>query len=229
MRSGVGSGTGWGMLNVPDRRLALQAYERILDLIMTGAAKPGTLVNERRLADSLAMSRTPVRDALLMLESEGLLIRQGARGLQIRHVKVEDFIDVLQIRLLLEQETARIAAGRVPAEELAALTARLEALLAAAGRGPTDRDEVRAVDDRLHGLIADAAGNEQMATIIRNLRRQTQIFDLKSVPERLPGTCREHLEIVRAVSDGNGEAAAAAMRVHIEGVRQSIVARLARI
>jgi DNA-binding GntR family transcriptional regulator len=217
------------MLNVPDRRLALQAYERILDLIMTGAAKPGTLVNERRLADSLAMSRTPVRDALLMLESEGLLIRQGARGLQIRHVKVEDFIDVLQIRLLLEQETARIAAGRVPAEELAALTARLEALLAAAGRGPTDRDEVRAVDDRLHGLIADAAGNEQMATIIRNLRRQTQIFDLKSVPERLPGTCREHLEIVRAVSDGNGEAAAAAMRVHIEGVRQSIVARLARI
>jgi DNA-binding GntR family transcriptional regulator len=175
------------------------------------------------------MSRTPVRDALLMLESEGLLIRQGARGLQIRHVKVEDFIDVLQIRLLLEQETARIAAGRVPAEELAALTARLEALLAAAGRGPTDRDEVRAVDDRLHGLIADAAGNEQMATIIRNLRRQTQIFDLKSVPERLPGTCREHLEIVRAVSDGNGEAAAAAMRVHIEGVRQSIVARLARI
>lgn len=225
----MGSGTGWGMLNVPDRRLALQAYERILDLIMTGAAKPGTLVNERRLADSLAMSRTPVRDALLMLESEGLLIRQGARGLQIRHVKVEDFIDVLQIRLLLEQETARIAAGRVPAEELAALTARLEALLAAAGRGPTDRDEVRAVDDRLHGLIADAAGNEQMATIIRNLRRQTQIFDLKSVPERLPGTCREHLEIVRAVSDGNGEAAAAAMRVHIEGVRQSIVARLARI
>lgn len=225
----MGSGTGWGMLNVPDRRLALQAYERILDLIMTGAAKPGTLVNERRLADSLAMSRTPVRDALLMLESEGLLIRQGARGLQIRHVKVEDFIDVLQIRMLLEQETARIAAGRVPAEELAALTARLEALLAAAGRGPTDRDEVRAVDDRLHGLIADAAGNEQMATIIRNLRRQTQIFDLKSVPERLPGTCREHLEIVRAVSDGNGEAAAAAMRVHIEGVRQSIVARLARI
>ncbi len=225
----MGSGTGWGMLNVPDRRLALQAYERILDLIMTGAAKPGTLVNERRLADSLAMSRTPVRDALLMLESEGLLIRQGARGLQIRHVKVEDFIDVLQIRLLLEQETARIAAGRVPAEELAALTARLEALLAAAGRGPTDRDEVRAVDDRLHGLIADAAGNEQMATIIRNLRRQTQIFDLKSVPERLPGTCREHLEIVRAVADGNGEAAAAAMRVHIEGVRQSIVARLARI
>jgi DNA-binding GntR family transcriptional regulator len=217
------------MLNIPDRRLALQAYERILDLIMSGAARPGTLVNERRLADTLAMSRTPVRDALLMLEGEGLLVRQGSRGLQVRPMKIEDFMDALQIRLLLEPETARLAAGRVPAAALTAVAARLDALIALAEPGePADREEVRSVDDRLHGLIADATGNEQLSTIIRTLRRQTQMFDLRSVPERLETTCREHLAIVAALAAGDGEAAAAAMRLHLERVRQSIIDRLSR-
>ena len=68
-----------------------------------------------------------------------------------------------------------------------------------------------------------------MAAIIRTLRRQTQIFDLRSLPERLESTCREHLAIVDALAAGNGDRAADAMRTHLDGVRQSIVARLARI
>jgi DNA-binding GntR family transcriptional regulator len=218
------------MLNTPDSRLALQAYGRILDLILSGAATPGSLVNERRLAETLEMSRTPVRDALLMLEGEGLLVRQGARGLQIRQMRIEDFMDALQIRLLLEPEAARIAAGRLPAAALPPLVARIEALaaLAEAG-GEVEREEVRAVDDRLHGLIAEAVGNAQLTGIIRTLRRQTQIFDLKSLPERRQATCREHLAILAALAAGDGPAAAEAMRVHLEAVRQSILARLTRL
>ena len=101
------------MLNTPDKRLALQAYERILELILGGVAKPGELLNERRLAEALNMSRTPVRDALLMLEGEGLLLRQGSRGLQVRQMRIEDYMDALQVRLLLEPAVARMAAGRV--------------------------------------------------------------------------------------------------------------------
>jgi len=216
------------VLNTPDRRLALQAYERILDLILSGRARPGTLIHERRLAELLEMSRTPVRDALLILEGEGLLVRQGARGLQVKQMRVEDFMEALQIRLLLEPEAARMAAGRIVGTELAALAARLEALVAhAADRQPVDREEVRSVDDRLHGLIADAVGNAQMSAIIRALRRQTQIFDLKNMPERLEDTCREHLAIVGALGDGDETGAAEAMRRHLGNVRQSIVTRLA--
>ncbi len=218
------------MLHTPDRRLALQAYERILELIMAGAAKPGTMVNERRLAELLSMSRTPVRDALVMLESERLLVRQGGRGLQIRHMNVEEFMDALQIRSLLEPEAARIAAGRVPRSELAQVEARLETILATseAAGDAIDREEVRSVDETLHGLISDAVGNEQMSAIIRTQRRQTQIFDLKTVPERLEDTCREHLEIARALGSGLGDEAAKAMTLHLERVRASILARLAR-
>ncbi|MCL4188748.1 MAG: GntR family transcriptional regulator [Rhodobacteraceae bacterium] len=218
------------MLNLPDQRLALQAYEQVLEMILSGRARPGELVNERRLAEALSMSRTPVRDALLMLEGEGLLVRQGSRGLQVKAMKVEDFMEALQIRRMLEPEVARLAAGRVDPGVLDAIAARLDALMAGAGRaGGADREEVRAVDNGLHGAIADAAGNAQLGAIIRTLRRQTQMFDLRSLPERLVGTCGEHLAIIAALRAGDGERAAAAMRTHLEQVGASIIARLSRL
>lgn len=219
---------GEAMLTIPDKRLALQAYEQVLDLIMSGAMKPGELIQERRLAEHLRMSRTPLRDGLLMLEGEGLLVRQGARGLQVRFMNVAEFIDNLAIRRLLEPEAARVAAGRIPGEGLAGIAVRLEALLASS-HTPPERADVRALDNDLHAAISDAAGNPQMAGIIRTLRRQTLMFDLRSVPERLPATCREHLAIVQALAEARGDEAADAMRTHLDCVRQSIIDRLARI
>ncbi|WP_377299280.1 GntR family transcriptional regulator [Rhizobium sp. SGZ-381] len=218
------------MLIETDKRLALQAYEQILNLILTGQAEPGVMITERRLADTLNMSRTPIRDALLMLEGEGLLIRQGSRGLQVKQMRIEDYMDALQIRALLEPEAARLAAGRMAREELDELAAILASLLESASQpgSKPDRSIVRDVDDRLHGGIGEAAGNQQLAQIIKTLRRQTQIFDLRSVPERLEATCREHLVIIDALKDGRGEDAAAAMRQHLGGVRESIIRRLSR-
>ena len=112
------------MLQAPDTRLAPRAYERLLALILSGELRPGDLVNERRLADLLGMSRTPVRDALLMLENEGLLERQGNRGLQVKQMRIEDYMEALQVRMLgalwpaevvidspHDPENARIRAG----------------------------------------------------------------------------------------------------------------------
>ncbi|WP_157982091.1 GntR family transcriptional regulator [Oceanicella sp. SM1341] len=215
------------MLNAPDKRRALQAYEQILDMILGGRAHPGELITERRLAEALEMSRTPVRDALLMLEAEGLLIRQGSRGLQVKQMRIEDYMDALQIRLLLEPAVARLAAGRLAAEDIAPLRARLAEILAGAGPHPADRAQVRDVDEDLHGLIADAARNPQLSQIIRTLRRQTQMFDLRSMPERLRDSCNEHLAILDALAAGDGEAAERAMTAHLGRVRDSIIQRLA--
>jgi DNA-binding GntR family transcriptional regulator len=212
----------------PDRRLAAQAYEQLLDLIMSGRLQPGTMIHERRLAEHLSMSRTPLRDALLMLEHDGLVSRHGRSGLQVRHLDLAAFMETLAIRRLLEPEAARIAAGRIATEKLDDIRDRLGRLLArAAAPAAPDRGEVRALDEDLHGAIAQAAGNAQMETIIRTLRRQTLMFDLRSVPERVEDTCREHLTVVAALAAGDGDAAATAMRTHLDGVRRSIVARLA--
>ncbi len=219
------------MLIETDKRLALQAYEQILNLILSGSVEPGGTVTERRLAEVLSMSRTPIRDALLMLEGEGLLIRQGTRGLQVKQMRIDDYMDALQIRQLIEPEAARLAAGRMPVAELDDLIATLTDILQGArdGAPKPDRSVVRGVDDRIHSGIAEAAGNPQLAQIIRTLRLQTQIFDLRSVPERLESTCQEHIDILQALLDDRPEDASKAMRRHLDGVRDSIIRRLARV
>ncbi len=213
--------------NASDKRLALQAYESILGLIENGEARPGDLVTERRLAERLSMSRTPVRDALLMLEGEGLLIRQGSRGLQVKQMRIEEFLDALQIRMLLEPAVARLAAGKVPQETIAALRDQLVRLRAEGG-GKADRELVRSLDEGLHGALVQAIGNPQLVQIIQTLRRQTQMFDLRAMPERLQDTCDEHVRILAAVEKGEGGAAEAAMADHLKHVQDSIIKRLTR-
>ncbi len=217
------------MLTVPDKRLALHAYERILDLIMSGKVATGELMNERRLAEALAMSRTPVRDALLMLEGEGLLLRQGRAGLQVREMRIEDYMDALQVRLLLEPAVARMATGRVPASQVRACRERIRAAMAEYGAGPADRDLVRSIDGEVHGMITDVIENAQLSAIVQTMRRQTQMFDLRAMPERFADTCAEHLAILDALESGDGMRAAEAMTAHLEAVRRSIIDRLTRL
>lgn len=213
------------MFNTPDKRLALQAYEQILELIMSSKVGAGELMSERRLAEALNMSRTPVRDALLMLEGEGLLLRQS-RGLQVREMRIEDYMDALQVRLLLEPAMARMATGHIPLPKIRASRARIEAAMAEYGDGPADRDLVRSIDSTVHGMIVDVIENAQLTSIVQTMRRQTQMFDLRSLPERFAGTCKEHLRILDALESGDGVRAAETMTEHLEAVRQSIIDKL---
>lgn len=217
-------------MNVQVQRLAPKAYQQILNLILSGKTQPGEHLNERQLADMLGMSRTPVRDALLMLEAEGLIVRHGRMGVQIKQMRIDEFLDALQVRTLLEPAISRMSAGKVDHGALDELEGSLRGALDmadATGRG-MDRSQTRWIDDTLHGLIADSAGNPQLSAIVHNLRRKTQIFDLKNLPERAVATCQEHLDIIAALRLGDGEKTAEAMKRHLSQIRASIIARLSR-
>lgn len=211
-----------------DRRLSDEAYDRIVEHIMAGGLPAGAIIQERSLADELGLSRTPLRDALLLLEGEGLLVREGKRLLRVVSMDITRYMENLAIRRLLECEAARLAVGRIEATELDQMEAILTRMLAdfEAGEHPR-REEVRRIDEALHGAIARAAGNIQLAEIVAGLRLKTHIFDLKNMPERFRDTCREHLDIIAALRDSNNPAAAsAAVERHIGAVRESIIARL---
>ena len=211
-----------------DRRLSDEAYDRVVEYIMTGGLPAGAIIQERALSDELGLSRTPLRDALLLLEGEGLLVREGKRLLRVVSMDITRYMENLAIRRLLECEAARLAVGRIAPAELDQMEAILTRMLAdfEAGEHPR-REEVRRIDEALHGAIAQAAGNAQLADIVASLRLKTHIFDLKNMPERFRDTCREHLDIIAALRDGsNPAAAAAAVERHIGAVRESIIARL---
>jgi DNA-binding GntR family transcriptional regulator len=200
------------------------AYEVLLEKILSGSLSPGAIIQERRLTAEIGVSRTPVRDALLMLENEGLLVRREPRMLQVKHVDTQEYLENLQIRRLLEPEAARLAARNCDLATVDNLIKRVEAVREA---GVPERAEVRAVDKALHELVGEGCGNGQMWRIIQGLRLQTLRFDVKNMPERFQDSCKEHLRILKALSSRDGEAARESMIEHLDNVRQSIITRLA--
>jgi len=205
------------------RSLAQHAYDRLLEQILSGTLRGGEVINERRLADQLDVSRTPLRDALKRLEGEGLLCRSADRVLTIRLVTVGDYMDNLQVRRLLEPEAARFAAGRIPAERIALLRERLLECLASEDSSDADWK----LGSQLHEMILDCAGNPVLGAIVRTLRRQGPPYDGRKVTRHIHADCREHLAILEAIASGEGEAARQAMIDHLDRLKSHILAALA--
>jgi DNA-binding GntR family transcriptional regulator len=209
---------------IPDAKLSVVAYGAVLDMILRGTIAAGELVTERQIAARLGMSRTPVREAVRRLEGEGTLERQRSGALIVRPYSMEEFLQALAVRRLLEGEAARLAAGRIAPEVLAAARDRI-ARLRQQGLAEGARD-----DDRdFHAAIARASGNPVLASTISDLRKRTAMFRLGRLPERLDQVCDEHLAIVDALASGDGETARAVMQGHIDNVRAHLLQRLTAI
>jgi DNA-binding GntR family transcriptional regulator len=188
--------------------------------MLSGEYPAGTLLQERPLADALQISRTPVREALAKLESEGLVTRHVGRLLIVREIPVQELMQILHVRSILEVEAVALAAGRISASQLATLRATFEEQM----QGPLpDNGNHWGADDLLHGAICEASGNAVLAEMVRGLRRRTRMFNLKRMPERfLPG-CREHLAIIEALERGDEKLARRAMATHLENTKRSIL------
>lgn len=206
---------------VLSEKLSTVAYGAVLDMILQGTIRAGELVTERQIAARLGMSRTPVREAVRRLEGEGTLERQRSGALVVRPYSMEEFLHVLAVRRLLEGEAARLAAGRMSPEVLAAARERV-GRLRREGLGDTARRE----DRDFHAAIAEASGNPVLAASIADLRKRTAMFRLGRLPERVDQVCDEHLAIVDALAAGDGENARAAMQAHIDNVRAHLLQRL---
>lgn len=207
------------------KNLGAHAYERLLEMILRGMLPPGTLLQEQALADELAISRTPVRQALVKLEHEGLVTRHGGRLLIVREMPIVEFMQILRVRQLLEGEAVALACHRISDEDLAGLRGAFETLLAKADSNAESQGKA---DDALHGAIADASGNTVLAEMVRGLRKRTRIFNLNNLPDRFVPGAREHLAIVAALERRDEAAARRLLVAHLENVGQSILRKLGK-
>lgn len=198
-------------------------YEQIVELLIRGDLKPGDVIVERKMAERLDASRTPIREALNRLEAERLVFKQPSRGVTVSPFSTEAFVEILNVRQLLEGEAARLAAGRIPAAKITEIRTAQDRLAANAAPTPT---EVWETDDLLHGTIADASGNELMASMIRDLRRRTHVFNAFRNPIRHVYQHDENALLIAALEAGDANAAREAMERHIESVKMALVDRL---
>jgi len=205
------------------RSLSDVAYAKVVDMLRSRELSPNAVVLETRLSRQLNISRTPLREAIRRLEGERILERQEGGTLVVRAISVEDLLHIWQIRILLEGDAARRAAGEISGRDLKALRARL---ISMKNNGNPRPEELRAVGRDLHSLIAQACGNPMLAAIIEDFRKRTSLLTIRRVPERAVKVCEEHLAIVDALLAGDGDESKTAMQRHIEGVRAYTLEKL---
>jgi DNA-binding GntR family transcriptional regulator len=194
--------------------LAERAYDALSRLVLTRQLPGGSLVVEGRLAEQLEISRTPIREAILRLAAEGLLVKQGSRSYAVRQVQPVQFFQALKVRELIEGEAVELAIGRVPMDVIKDLRRDVENL------GRQDRQDAQhwEMDDRLHLLFPEVLNNGVMVRIIRELRMTTRLFELTSPSGRVARDASEHIDILDAVAEGNVRRARAAMVTHLRNV-----------
>ncbi len=207
-------------LAAADVTLSEYAYGQILDHMLNGRLPAGSVLQERRLAEMLAISRTPVREALGRLEAEQLVTRRQGRMLYVADVTVENYVNLLDLRRILEMEAAARATGRVSAEDAAAVEKAIDDLIHVTDITPAHH---WAVDEMVHGTIADAVGNPLLTASIRDLRRRTHLFNTARIPNRLLPGASEHVELIHAVMGDDPERSRRLMGLHLDNVRDAII------
>ncbi|ATA19099.1 GntR family transcriptional regulator [Gibbsiella quercinecans] len=221
----VSMSTSYCMNDDNERNLSRKAYDIILQMIINRELPVNTVLQERRLAEMMDISRTPVRNALNRLENEGFIVRNGGRTPVVKEFSIQELIETLHVRRTLEGEAARLAAGRIPGDELDAIARQIKRLLS---QDRPDPKEDWAVDTRLHDAIAHYSGNRLLKGYIQTLRLKTSMFNLRQVPERFVIGHNEHLAIIEALRNGQAEQARDLLIAHIDNVRESIIKRLSQ-
>lgn len=194
---------------------AERVYAHVKQGVLDRRYEGGTLLTEGELAEAVGVSRTPVREALLKLEVEGLLRLYPKKGALVLPVSVQEIADVVETRLLVETHSVRKA---VPAPS--ALIARLEELLAQQREQAAAGDlSAAAVTDRcFHAEIVRSGGNEILARLYDQLRdRQLRmgVAVMHSHPDRIAKTLAEHEEILEALRCGDADGAVAVVTRHV--------------
>ena len=143
--------------------------ERLRALILTGEYSPDERLIEEQLAERLGVSRTPVRQALTMLEAEGLVEIAPNRGATVCSFSFDDVWDIYDLRAVLEGHAARRAAGRIARLELERLRVLAGEMEGLPGRFEDHEEEIRtlvALNQEFHGTIVEASRNKRLERLI---------------------------------------------------------------
>ncbi|MEV4623732.1 GntR family transcriptional regulator [Asanoa sp. NPDC049573] len=207
----------------PARRITLtdDVYAAVQALIMDHEVQPGARINIDALARRLAVSPTPVREALARLESDGLVSKTPLVGYTATALLTRaQFEELVEMRLILEPVAAARAAGAgLDDTDLTGLRT------AADLPGPAGADGYAAIaafttqDARFHHALAGLSGNRMLHDAVVRLRAHLHLFRLHFPAAHYGISAREHHRVVDAVGAGDPDAAAAAMRDHLTAAR----------
>ena len=195
---------------------------QVRELIFAGELAQGELLDEKQLCERLLVSRTPLREALKLLVSEGLLRHEPRRGCFVERITDRDLDDIFPVIALLEGRAAFEATGKLNSADRAVLDVMHEQLAHYAESG--DIAGYYRMNHQIHEAFITLADNRWLAQTIADLRRILRMARLQqlSAPGRLPNSLQEHLDIYQAMVAGDADGAEQAMRNHLLQQRKAL-------
>jgi DNA-binding GntR family transcriptional regulator len=204
--------------NGKNGRLADAAASRIRDMIIQGVLSSGEPLAELRLAEELGMSRTPIREAISILEFEGMVRSIAGRGAVVADITKEDFIEINDIRAVLEPLAATAAMSMIPRGVLSEYKAVWVSFLDEMCSGETVSSIALAEEDeKLHRLFMNYCGSRRLKNILSSLQHQTRryVFAHWDTKEYVMETIAQHLDIVGAAETLDADLLKSSLETHI--------------
>lgn len=198
-------------------------FNSLREAIIVGELKPGERLMEVQLAEKMGVSRTPVREAIRMLELEGLVNMLPRKGAHVAELSEKDIMDVLEVRAVLDGLATGLASKRITDEEIKNLK-HVQSQFAAS----VEKDNLQGIikkDVEFHEIIYRASRNEKLIQILNNLREKVQRFRVIYLKDYVSPRelIKEHAEIIDAVASKNTKGAVAMAEKHIRNQEDLII------
>lgn len=192
-------------------------YQQLLEEVLEGELQPGEILVETALGKKFGVSRTPIREALRMLEQDGVLERVN-RGMRVRQTSSEEALEIYAVRMILEAAASRDAAGRRTDYDLATLERIFGTMAAAKTATP---QEMAAINRSFHRAIWQASGNRTLTDLLErlavHLRRYPATTYLRA--GRWEEALEEHRQLLEAIREKNQDAAGEVAERHMRAAR----------
>ncbi len=211
-----------------------QVYERLLDLISTGDLKPGERIRQSVLADQLGVSRQPISHALQLLKHQGLVQEAGKQGVQVTPLNFRHLADLYDVRALVEEKAAFLAATRVrdqqaTIQDIQALKDALKEGQQAFAAGVSAAALARA-DYRFHVALYRLSGNQVIEQFMQGqwphmLRSMLAVLDYGEI-KAVRLAWEEHERVAKQVLSGDALGASAGCKAHMQRARGQLLSRL---
>ena len=206
-------------------------FERLRRMIIEGEYGPDERLIEEQLADRLGVSRTPIRQALTMLEAEGLVELVPNKGAMVCSFSADDVWDIYDLRAVLEGHAARRAASRVGEGELDRLAALAEEMEGLVGRFSDHEEEIRrlvSLNQEFHGTIVEASRNRRLGRLLRGPVQIPLMFKafFWYGPHERTISNHYHRQILLAIQAGDADRAEIVMREHVYEGRDFVLRAL---
>ena len=208
------------------KSLKEQAFDKLKELIITGALEPGELQNEKRLAEALGVSRTPVREALLELSREGMVAFVPGKGVEVCKLTTQQVREVFEIRRIIEGYVIKKFTTRLTEADIKEIDGNISNQEKMLSR--TERLGFIEYDKQFHLYLASKIGNQQIESILDNLRDQMHLMGVRAIEDysRMKQVIEEHRAIFDGLKEGNPIKAFNALIRHLENTEKTIADKI---